>query len=175
MDNYLKMSTPGASSTYAYLGPENMNIKNQTSIKRGVFVFQPPMMISEDLPKIEDFARSVLENIAFGIFENLNSLNSFTDLDTRVFCAGGMAKSVEFSKLLANVLDSDLLLPFIKDSAFIGVAMNTLKALDVYPDYNTMIKKFVTYEEIMKDISISKLYKSIYLEWKNLKTNIDKL
>ena len=68
MDKYLKMSPPGALSTYAYLGPENMNIKNQTSIKRGVFAFQPPMMISEDLPTIEDFARSVLENIAFGVF-----------------------------------------------------------------------------------------------------------
>ncbi|MFX1447103.1 MAG: FGGY-family carbohydrate kinase, partial [Promethearchaeota archaeon] len=70
INTYLKKSPPGALSTYAYLGPEDMNIKNQTSIKRGVFAFQPPMMISEVLPKIEDFARSVLENVAFGIFEN---------------------------------------------------------------------------------------------------------
>ena len=78
------------------------------------------MMISEELPKIEDFARSVLENIAFGIFENFNALNSFIDLEPRTFCAGGMAKSEEFCKLLANVVKSEISIPFVKDSAFIG-------------------------------------------------------
>ena len=175
MDKYLKMSPPGALSTYAYLGPENMNIKNQTSIKRGVFAFQPPIMISEELPKIEDFARSVLENIAFGIFENYNALNSYIDLDTRTFCAGGMTKSEEFSKLLANVLDSEVLIPSVKDSAFIGVAMNTLKALDVYSDYKTMIKDLIAFEKIKNNPNISEKYKNIYLEWKTLKFKIDKL
>jgi len=175
MDKYLKMSPPGALSTYAYLGPENMNIKNQTSIKRGVFAFQPPMMISEELPKIEDFARSVLENIAFGIFENYRALNSYADLETRTFCGGGMAKSEEFCKLLANVVNSEISIPFVKDSAFIGVAMNTLKALEVYSDYNAMIKELFIYEKIKSDPSISEKYKSIYLEWKNLKNKVDKL
>lgn len=175
MDKYLKMSPPGALSTYAYLGPENMNIKNQTSIKRGVFAFQPPMMISEELPKIEDFARSVLENIAFGIFENYRALNSYEDLETRTFCGGGMAKSEEFCKLLANVVNSEISIPFVKDSAFIGVAMNTLKALEVYSDYNAMIKELFIYEKIKSDPSISEKYKSIYLEWKNLKNKVDKL
>ncbi|MBY9010849.1 MAG: FGGY-family carbohydrate kinase [Candidatus Lokiarchaeota archaeon] len=175
MDTYLKLSPPGALSTYAYLGPENMNIKNQTSIKRGVFAFQPPMMISEELPKIEDFGRSVLENIAFGILENYNALNNYTDLNTKTFCAGGMAKSEEFSKLLANVLDSEISIPLVKDSAFIGVAMNTLKALDIYSDYKVMVKDLITYEKIKSNPSISEKYKSIYLEWKNLKNKIDNL
>jgi len=175
MDMYLKVSSPGALSTYAYLGPENMNIKNQTSIKRGIFAFQPPIMISEELPKIEDFARSVLENIAFGIFENFVALNSYTDFKTSTFCAGGMAKSEEFCKLLANVLNSEIKIPSIKDSAFIGVAMNTLKALDVYSDYKAMIKDLITYEKIKNNPIISEKYKSIYLEWKNLKNKFDKI
>jgi sugar (pentulose or hexulose) kinase len=152
-----------------------MNIKNQTSIKRGVFAFQPPIMISEELPNIEDFARSVLENIAFGIYENYRALNNFTNLGTRAFCAGGMAKSEEFSKLLANVLDSEISIPSVKDSAFIGVGMNVLKALDVYSDYKAMIKELFTYEKIKSNSSISEKYQSIYLEWKNLKIKIDKL
>ncbi|MFW9950862.1 MAG: FGGY-family carbohydrate kinase [Candidatus Thorarchaeota archaeon] len=175
MDAYLKKSPPGASSTYAYLGPENMNIKNQTSIKRGVFAFQPPMMISEVVPKIEDFARSVLENIAFGIFENYIALKNFIDLDTRPFCAGGMAKSEEFIKLLANVLNSEISVPFVKDSAFIGVAMNTLKALNIYSDYKAMIKDFIKYDKIKVKPHVSEKYKSIYFDWKNLKIKIDKL
>jgi sugar (pentulose or hexulose) kinase len=175
MDTYLRKSPPGALSTYAFLGPENMNIKNQTSIKRGVFAFQPPMMVSEELPNIEDFARSVLENIAFGLYENYKALNKFVDFDTRIFCAGGMAKSKEFSQLLANVLDSELSIPLVKDSAFIGVAMNVLKALDFYSDYKTMVNDLIIYDKIMSNHKLSEIYKSIYLEWKNLKNKLDKL
>ena len=175
MDTYLRKSLPGALSTYAFLGPENMNIKNQTSIKRGVFAFQPPMMIFDELPNIEDFARSVLENIAFGLYENYKALSNFVDLDTRTFCAGGMAKSKEFTQLLANVLDSELSIPLVKDSAFIGIAMNVLKALNVYSDYKSIINDLITYEKVKSDSNVSQIYKSVYLEWKNLKNKIDKL
>ncbi|GAJ04438.1 unnamed protein product, partial [marine sediment metagenome] len=175
IEQYLKNSTPGAFSTFAFLGPEKMNIKNQTSIKRGVFVFQPPTMISEELPKIKDFARSVLENIAFGIFENYQAIQKFTDLSTRTYCAGGMAKSEEFCKILASVLNTDISVPYTKDSAFIGVAMNTLKGLNYYSDYKSMIKKLLTYEKNFSNPTISDNYKNTYLEWKNLKNKIDDL
>ena len=173
MDMYLKSSSPGALSTFAFLGPENMNIKNQTSIKRGIFAFQPPIMISEDLPKIEDFARSVLENIAFGISENYQALKALVETELVAYCAGGMAKSEEFNKLLANVLNAEISIPLEKDSAFIGVAMNSLKALEIYSDYKHMIKEFIKYENLDSDPKISELYKSIYLDWKNLKNKID--
>lgn len=175
IEHYLKNSTPGAFSTFAFLGPEKMNIKNQTSIKRGVFVFQPPTMISEELPKIEDFARSVLENIAFGIFENYQAMKGFTDLSTRTYCAGGMAKSEGFCKILASVLNTEISAPYTKDSAFIGVAMNTLKGLNYYSDYRSMIKNLLTYEKNFSNPTISDNYKNIYLEWKNLKNKIDDL
>ncbi|MHA2288234.1 MAG: FGGY-family carbohydrate kinase [Promethearchaeota archaeon] len=175
MDAYLKSSPPGALSTFAFLGPENMNIKNQTSIKRGIFAFQPPIMISEVLPKIEDFARSVLENISFGIFENYQALKNLVNIELVTFCAGGMAKSKEFNKLLVNVLNTDISIPIERDSAFIGVAMNSLKALDIYSDYKAMIKDFIKYENPKRDPVISELYKSIYLDWKNLKNKMDQI
>jgi len=175
IEHYLKNSTPGALSTYAYLGPENMNIKNQTSIKRGVFIFQPPMLISEELPKIEDFARSVLENIAFGILENYQALHNYTDLTTKTYCAGGMTKSEEFCDILASVLNTEISIPFIKDSAFIGAAMNTLKGLKIYSDYKSMIKDLLRYEKKYSNPSISEIYKAVYLKWKNLKKKIDDL
>ena len=144
MDMYLESSPPGALSTFAFLGPENMNIKNQTSIKRGIFAFQPPMMISEDLPKLEDFGRSVLENIAFGISENYHALKALVKTEFVAYCAGGLAKSEEFNQLLANVLNAEISIPFERDSAFIGVAMNSLKALDIYSDFNGSYQNYST-------------------------------
>ena len=73
------------------------------------------------------------------------------------------------------MLDSKLLIPSTKDSAFIGVAMNALKALDSYSDYKTMVNNLITHEKVLNNPSISEKYKAIYLEWKNLKIKIDKL
>ena len=56
MNELISKSKPGLSSTYAFLGPELMALKDQTSIKRGVFIFPPPSMIGEELPRLENFA-----------------------------------------------------------------------------------------------------------------------
>jgi sugar (pentulose or hexulose) kinase len=175
INTYLKNSKPGDHSTYAYLGPENMNIKNQTSIKRGIFVFQPPSMVTEEFPKLQNFTQSVIENIAFGIFENFEALKKFYNRDIKAFCAGGMAKSSEFCKILANVLNRRLCSPIVKDSAFVGASINILIALDYYPDYKSIINKLLKFENYPEDKSISKLYKDVYKEWKNIKNRIDDL
>ena len=67
------------------------------------------------------------------------------------------------------------MVPSIKESSFIGVAMNVLKALNVYSDYKPMVKDLITYEKIKNDHSISEIYKSVYIEWKNLKNKVDTL
>jgi len=175
IEAYLNKTEPGSLSTYAFLGPEHMNIKNQTSIKRGVFVFQPPTMISEELPKIENFARSVIENIAFGIFENYNGLQRYVDSKNKTFCSGGMSKSNEFCRLLANVLATELFTPQFKDSSFIGAAINVLIGLKIFPDYKTIINQLVEFKSYQEVPSLSKIYKNVYQEWKNLKNKVDDL
>jgi sugar (pentulose or hexulose) kinase len=175
IEDYLKRTTPGVLSTYAYLGPEKMNIKNTTSIKRGAFIFQPPVMVSEDVPKIENFARSVLENIAFGIFENHQVLCNQTDLSTKTHVAGGMAKSNEFCKLLADILNTQISVACIRDSAFIGAAMNTLIGLKYYSNYKSIVSNLLAFEDVKNDPCISDKFKTIYLEWKSLKSKIDSL
>ena len=171
--SFLKHSKPGALSTFAYLGPELMNIKNQTSIKRGVFVFPPPMMISDALPTLKDFARSIIENIAFGIYENFNALKKFQI--TNVFCGGGMSKSKEILKVIANVLNTNLIVPEYKDTSFIGGAMNVLIALEYFKDYKTIIDELIKFEIIENDPSLIDKYTQLYLQWKNIKKKIDNL
>ncbi|MFX0031635.1 MAG: FGGY-family carbohydrate kinase [Candidatus Hodarchaeota archaeon] len=175
LESYLKNTQPGTFPIYSYLGPEKMNIKNQTSIKRGIFIFPPPIMILEKLPRFEHFLRSVIENIAFGVYENHHFLQKFLDLEPTTYCAGGMTKSKEFCKILANVLNTKITTPSIKESSIIGVALNVLKALKYYPDYDTIINKFVEFEKFQPVSSISDNYKNIYNQWKFFKQKIDDL
>lgn len=173
IDTFLKKSKPGALSTFAYLGPELMNLKNQTSIKRGAFIFPPPMMISDVLPVLDDFARSIIENIAFGIYENYQALQKFQI--SKVFCAGGMSKSREILKVLANILGTNLIIPEYKDSSFIGAAMSALKTLQYYENYKSIIDENIKFETIENDASLIENYSQIYLQWKNIKNKIDNL
>ncbi len=173
IDIFLKKTKPGALSTLAYLGPELMNLKNQTSIKRGAFVFPPPMMISDELPILDDFARSIIENIGFGIYENYKALQNFQI--SKVFCAGGMSKSKEILKVIANILGVNLIIPEYKDSSFIGAAINALKTLNYYKNYKSIIDENIKFEIIKNDASLIEKYSHIYLQWKNIKNKIDKL
>ncbi len=175
MDEFLNRVEPGASSTYAYLGPEFMAVKDQTSIKRGVFIFQPPSMIGEELPKLENFARSTIEGICFGILENFQALQTFTQSEIVAFCSGGMSKSKEFCKILTNVLGKDLMVPHISDSAFTGNAINTLLGLKLYPDYKRIIDELMQFKKYYVDPSISEEYRGIFKQWKYLKNKIDDL
>jgi sugar (pentulose or hexulose) kinase len=175
MDDLISRSVPGAGSTYAFLGPELMAVKDQTSIKRGVFIFPPPSMIGEELPKLDNFARSTIENICFGILENFQALHQFTQSKIKTFCAGGMAKSYEFCKILVNILDQEIKVSLYRDSAFVGCAINALMGLNLYKDYRSIIDNMVKFEKFSVDTNISNKYKKIFREWKNLKKQVSKL
>ncbi len=175
MNEFLSKNSPGAGSTYAFLGPELMAIKNQTSIKRGVFIFPPPSMIGEELPKLDNFAQSAMEGICFGILENFKALRQFVSSEIKTFCSGGMAKSYEFCKMLVNVLDQEINVPQFKDSAFIGCAINALFGLKLYQDYQSIIDNLIKFEKYSIDSQISSDYRKIFREWKNLKDKISKL
>jgi len=175
IESYLQKIEPGADSTYAFLGPSIMEIKDQTSVKKGVFVFQTPGMILEELPTIEHFAKAVLENIAFGIYENYQALLKFAESDVKTFCAGGLSKSREFCQMLANVLNAEISVPQYKDAAFTGAAMNVLIALNKYPDHASIISEIFKFDRYSVEPEIADKYKSIYLDWKNIKSQLDDL
>ena len=173
MEEYLDETEPGSLSTFAYLGPEMMNINEQVSIKRGAFIFQPPLMINEEFPGIKHFSRSLMENIAFGIKENLNALEKYGNGLFRVYCAGGMSKSDKFCQLISNVINKKLMTPSIKDSSFIGVAINTLKGLGLIKNINSLMEKFLNLNTIKPEMDISRKYSEIFMNWKFYKNKVD--
>jgi autoinducer 2 (AI-2) kinase len=173
IDGYLKRIKPGSESTYAFLGPEFMNIKDQATLKRGVFIFPPITLVTENFPKLENLVKSAVENICFGILQNYNSLKPISDSKITSYCAGGMAKSKEILKILTNILQTTLIVPQHRDSAFTGCAMNVLVGIKSYPNYKTIIENYFNYDDFTIDPSIAKNYEQIYKQWVNLKKKVD--
>ncbi len=159
-------------STFAFLGPELMRIKDQTSIKRGVFLFQAPVMVAETFTKLPNFTKAVMDNIGFGILESHQALKKFSSAKIETFCAGGLSHSTEFCKLLANILNTELKVPKIRDSAFIGTAINTLVALDRYKNEREVVDKLIEHERFPINLELADKYQTIYKEWKRLNEKI---
>lgn len=172
VEEHLKNTDPADDSTFAFLGPELINIKEQTSIKRGVFVFQAPVIVAEEFTKLPNFTKAVIDNIGFGILENYNTLKNFTSSEIETFCAGGLSNSVEFCKTLANILNTEIKVPKIRDSAFIGAAMNVLIGLNRYKNEKAILNDLIEHDIYSVDENIAKKYETIYKEWKYLNDKI---
>lgn len=174
-EKYLQETEPGANSTLAFLGPDRMDIKNQTNIKPGIFILPTPGSISEILSDRKNFLRAIFENIGFGILENLNQILNFEHKHNEILCSGGMANSEIFIHILSNILNKELTVPNIKESAFIGEAINVLIGLDYYNDYKKAINQLIKLNKINPDEKIVKKYENIYRRWSRTKKLLEPL
>ncbi|MEJ2248725.1 MAG: FGGY-family carbohydrate kinase [Candidatus Lokiarchaeota archaeon] len=175
VEKHLNETQPGLSSLFTFLGPELMHFRDQSTISRGAFVFEPPTLIGDGLPTLKNFTRSVLENIGFGILLNFKALKKFSDNDIKTYIGGGMAKSTAFSQMLSNILNSQILSPKYKDTAFIGSAMNVLLGTKRYSDYRSIIENLIEFQVFEPNVSRVKKYDRIFHEWDNLKNKVDDL
>ncbi len=172
-EKYLLETKPGANSTLAFLGPERMDIQNQINIKPGIFVFPTPGSISEILSDRKNFLRAIFENIGFGILENLNQILNFVSKHNKILCSGGMTNSKCFNQILSNILNKDLYLPNIKESAFIGEAINVLIGLGYYKGYKKAVEKLIKLTRVTPNKEIVEIYENIYRRWGRIKKQLE--
>ncbi|MFC1812908.1 FGGY-family carbohydrate kinase [Thermodesulfobacteriota bacterium] len=175
VESYISSTTPGANSTFAFLGPELMNFNKQMNIKPNFFVFPSQSSISDIISDRKTFARAVLENIGYGILENYTALREMHQGIKSVYCAGGMSHSKGFLQILSNILNCDLYVPKIKDSTHVGQLIHCLVGLNHYANHKDAVKKLVKYEKISSNTAVSKTYQNLFDQWKIHKEKIDQL
>jgi autoinducer 2 (AI-2) kinase len=174
-ERFLQETPPGANATFAFLGPELMNFKDQTQIKRSAFVFPDQGSISTIITNRAGFTRALYENIGFGVLENYQALKTFNPSVTRLFCGGGMSKSGQFMQMLANILDTDIYVPVVRDSAITGAMISALVGLKEYPTYQKVIADIVKHDISSPKRDLVEAYKNVYRQWKDYKATIAKL
>jgi len=72
-------------------------------------------------------------------------------------------------------LNTEISVPQYKDSAFTGAAMNVLIALKKFPNHGSIISEIFKFDRYSVDPEIADKYKTIYLDWKNIKSQVDDL
>jgi sugar (pentulose or hexulose) kinase len=177
VEKYISETKPGANLSFAFLGPELMNFKNQTDIKPSVFVFPSQSTISDYVTDRKTLTRAVLENIGFGIYENYIAIKELAPNNkiSEVFCGGGMANSEGFIKIIADTIGQDINVPAVKDSAYIGQLIICTVALGLYKNHEEAVKGLIKQKTIKFDPKNHAEYLKFYQQWKNYKEKLGKL
>ncbi|MHA1339108.1 MAG: FGGY family carbohydrate kinase [Promethearchaeota archaeon] len=177
VEKYLNETEPGANSTFAFLGPEKMNFKEQTNIKQSIFVFPSQSTISDIKSNRATFTRAVIENIGFGVYENyigLKEIISPKEIEN-IYVSGGMANSKEILQIICDILGRDIYFPQVAESAYIGMLILSLVALKRYSTFEEAISNVVKLNKLEFNANNHERYKKIYKQWKNIKSKIDNL
>jgi xylulokinase len=127
-----------------------------------------------------DMYQAVLEGVAFAIKDNVEIIRAF-GIDVRQSClCGGGAKSALWRRILANVLNAELVLPVTEQGPGYGAAMLAMVGAGTYDSVKTCADAFFKAKITVKpEPELVALYKEryqkfshIYPAMKNLFTQI---
>lgn len=127
MDALARELPAGSGGVMAFLGHKRMDMA-RVGMRQGGFVFPVPFTL--DPPGVGHLARAAIESVAFSIKANLEQLESLAGpANGAIGVGGGMTRTETFVKVLADVLDRDILVSSMADVTALGACMCARKAL----------------------------------------------
>ncbi len=117
----------------------------------------------------EDMTLAVLEGVAFGIRDSLEAVKELgIQVNTSMICGGG-AKSPLWKKILANVLNIELITPKTEQGPAYGGAILAAVACGEYDSVNDAVKKLVSItDKIVPEPEIAERYEKRYQTFRKL-------
>lgn len=117
----------------------------------------------------EDMTQAVLEGVAFGIRDSLEAVKQLgIQINSSMICGGG-AKSPLWKKILANVLNIELITPETEQGPAYGGAILAAVACEEYASVNDAVKKLVSItEKVAPDKKIAERYERRYQTFRKL-------
>ena len=107
--------------------------------------------------------RAVLEGICFNIRQCYDVLCRVNHAPERIHVSGGVVRSKVWSRILANVLQKELLLSPVQNTSSIGGAKLALFAAGEIPDIHSHVVK--ARETVSPDPAMSGIYDRLYREY----------
>lgn len=117
----------------------------------------------------DEMTLAVLEGVAFAIKQNLDIIRDLgIHIETSKICGGG-TRNKEWVKIIASVLNTELLLPEVEHGAVLGAALLGARAClpdDGYERLKSSVKS--SYTRILPDDKLVKYYGEKYSKWSEL-------
>ncbi|MHA1822077.1 MAG: FGGY family carbohydrate kinase [Promethearchaeota archaeon] len=128
IDMALKMIKPGSDGVMADLGPGKMDFKNQTDIPQSFFKFPSQSSILEVDINRETFLRAAIENIIYGIVENIELIDEMLEAVEKFDANGQEPKDRDKEENQEKIKDKEADLKKIK-RIFCGGGLSKSKGI----------------------------------------------
>ncbi len=176
-EKLVNSSKPGAKGVKMRIGSMIMNAKNMAEQKITGFILLPSPVLPFISPAgIEDFARSILETIAFTIKANLNQLIDIAKVKLEYFgLTGGLTRFKIFSKILTNVLGIKVQVTKEFNGSILACAAMTFNSLQLFSTLEKAIKSVIKLYSVEPDAKNVQIYNDIFLDWLNTYEEINSL
>jgi autoinducer 2 (AI-2) kinase len=156
---------PGANGVMAFAGPLISNVSRDYSLQNGFIGIRPRR---PDISGRKEFARAILENMAYAIRGNIEQITAVTGSDPERICVGGgSAASSVWLEILAAITNRTLVIPRCREVSSIGCAVCAGVGAGVYPDFTTGAAALVTIaENVIPNIRLATEYGALYEKWR---------
>jgi len=168
MDGEAAIAPVGARGIQAFIGPRVSNYRYLSFSVRGAFFFQlPPLPGSASRG---DFARAVLESIAYGVRANIERLQSISGRQvTKLRICGGVSKGQTLPRVLADVLNMPVLVPELKEGSAMGAALCAAVGSGSFNSFSEAVAAMVHWErELVPHPDRVEAYQALYEQWLKL-------
>ncbi len=169
-DAYSKMdadafqSPPGARGIQSFLGPRVPDYRNLRFDTRGGFFLRLPPLPSSG--SRGDFARAVLESVAFGIRANIERLIAISDKKpvTLSIC-GGMSRSRTLREVIANTMNMPIRIAREKEGTALGAATCAAVGSGLFSSFDEAAGQLIMIEDTITRNELVSLYDDLYEKW----------
>jgi autoinducer 2 (AI-2) kinase len=122
MEKEASTSPAGSNDIKAYMGPRLPNYRSLDFNCTGGFITQLPPTPGRVNRK--DFARAVLEAVAYGVKLNVDRLQRISELDINILrVCGGLSNSRTLMQIIADLVDTPVFIPKEKEGSALGAAI----------------------------------------------------
>ncbi len=121
--------------------------------------------------------RSLMENACYIAHGNLQEIQTITNSSPEcIIFAGGSSKSPFMCSMLADVTNTPVLVPRIKESTALGAALISAVGTGVYSSISEAVSQIVKYEaEFYPERDNHQLYMQYYFKWRKVYEELLKL
>lgn len=165
MDQEAAQSPLGARGVQAFIGPRMPDYTHLKFNVRGGFFFDlPPAPGSASRA---DFARAVLESIAFGVRANIERMQAITRVAIKsLSICGGVSKSYTFREALANVMNIPVFVPEQKEGSAMGAALCAGVGIGRAKTFAEAVTDMVHWEcKLEPQVEKVEQYETLYQRW----------
>jgi len=116
-----------------------------------------------------NFARSIMESVAYAIQGNLEQITAVSTLPVPVLhLCGGLARSGLLVQIVADVCERPVRVPVVREASCLGAGICAAVGAGAFPSLQAAARAMVRWEPLVEPSPTARRYRRLYAQWRKL-------